>query len=204
MTKTQRKHQAGLKRMESFNSQHSTFEAPLPKRAKKCWMYKRPVLRYDHYCRWLTNVIGLKNHRQFLAMLICLVMIGCIGLAIDICLAVTFFRSACWTDAFLAMVHLGYSFGLLYVATPIFQIHYGLVSRNELAAEWRRNDFQIVTTSTKGENIPVNDLSDDEFNARFNDFVYDKSRNGWDRGFLANCFTFWCTSRCDSDELGEF
>eukprot|EP00435_Cladocopium_sp_Y103_P062724 s554_g24.t1 len=31
---------------------------PMPKRSHKAWLYKRPIRRFDHYCRWVTNVIG--------------------------------------------------------------------------------------------------------------------------------------------------
>ncbi|CAJ1458055.1 unnamed protein product [Effrenium voratum] len=40
---------------------------PIPQRAHKAWLYKRPIRRFDHYCRWVTNVIGLNNHREFMA-----------------------------------------------------------------------------------------------------------------------------------------
>ncbi|CAE7257996.1 cdc48 [Symbiodinium natans] len=31
---------------------------PNPRRAHKSWQYGRPIRRYDHYCKWLNNVIG--------------------------------------------------------------------------------------------------------------------------------------------------
>ena len=34
---------------------------------------RQPIRRYDHYCRWLTNAVGLLNHREFVAML----LLGC-------------------------------------------------------------------------------------------------------------------------------
>merc|ERR1719517_412974 len=55
----------------------------LPRRAHKCWQYDQPIRRYDHYCRWLTNVIGLLNHREFLVMVVGLVAIGVFGMALD-------------------------------------------------------------------------------------------------------------------------
>merc|ERR1712183_794761 len=42
---------------------------PKPARCKRHWFYDRPVLRLNHYCRWVTNCIGLKNHREFMLML---------------------------------------------------------------------------------------------------------------------------------------
>lgn len=57
---------------------------------------------------------------------------------------------------------------------------------------------------SRGENVPVNDLSDEEFNELFEQFKYDKKRNPWDRGCLKNCIAFWATRRWHPDELGEF
>merc|ERR1719174_183664 len=58
-------------------------ELSMPKRAHKTWQYKRPVRRYDHYCRWLSNCIGLLNHREFVVMCFGLVMIGMCGTMMD-------------------------------------------------------------------------------------------------------------------------
>merc|ERR1711879_797674 len=59
-------------------------EPPQPKRSHKSWLYRLPVHRYDHYCRWVTNVIGLLNHREFLIMCIGLVSLGGFGAALDL------------------------------------------------------------------------------------------------------------------------
>merc|ERR1719395_299435 len=64
-------------------------ELPMPKRAYKAWLYALPIRRYDHYCRWLTNVIGLLNHREFILMCGGLVSLGISGVCIDILLLVT-------------------------------------------------------------------------------------------------------------------
>merc|ERR1719277_2520379 len=88
-----------------------------PARSHQTWQYKRPIRRYDHYCRWLTNCIGLLNHREFVVMLVGLVLIGILGFLLDLLLA----------------LHLAYSMALLGLAGPIFKCHFGLVSRNELA-----------------------------------------------------------------------
>lgn len=52
----------------------------------------------------------------------------------------------------LVVLHLGYSAALLALAGPILKIHAGLISRNELANEWRRNDFYIVVRE-QGEQV---------------------------------------------------
>merc|ERR1740117_155744 len=43
-------------------------ELQVPQRSRKAWLYAFPIRRYDHYCRWLCNVIGLLNHRSFVLM----------------------------------------------------------------------------------------------------------------------------------------
>lgn len=176
----------------------------LPKRAHKTWLYRQPVRRYDHYCRWVTNCIGLLNHRQFIIMVSGLVLLAILGVAVDlVALTGVFARGTSWLTRFGCCFHLFYSVVLMTLAFPILRIHVGLVKRNELASEWKRNDFYVVE-GARGEWIPVNSLEDDEFNARFdNDFIYDSSKNAFDQGWQANCYSFWCSSRA-SNQLGEF
>ena len=33
-------------------------EEGMPRRAHKSWQYSRPIRRYDHYCKWLQNVMS--------------------------------------------------------------------------------------------------------------------------------------------------
>merc|ERR1712039_238376 len=107
-------------------------ELSMPKRAHKSWQYKRPVRRYDHYCRWLSNCIGLLNHREFYMMLLGLVAISVCGTIVDIMLAIVVFNRGFWNVEILIVLHLAYSVALLALAGPILRIHTGLVSRNEL------------------------------------------------------------------------
>jgi len=186
---------------DSFSSQGTELE--LPKRAHRSWQYERPIRRYDHYCRWLTNVIGLLNHREFFVMLAGLVAIALAGVVVDVTLLCIIARDGFAVDEVLVVLHLGYSAALLALAGPILKIHAGLISRNELANEWRRNDFYIVVRE-QGEQVAVNDLSDEEFNELFEQFKYDESRNPWSNGWLRNCLAFWTTRRWHPDELGEF
>jgi len=179
-------------------------DPPLPKRAHKAWLYQLPVRRYDHFCRWLTNCIGLLNHREFVSMLGGLVAIGACGCLIDLALVGVAFRGKRWVIAFFLFLHLAYSVILCSLAGPILRLHIGFVSRNELANEWKRNDFYVITSSRTGKTVPVNELSDDEFNERFDAFEYDSRRNPFDRGTLNNCWTFWCTPRWTPGQLGEF
>jgi len=177
----------------------------LPKRAHKCWQYERPVRRYDHYCKWLTNVIGLLNHREFIIMVSGLVAIGVAGFCFDVFLAIAqSLKVGVSLKLGVVLLHLLVSGGLNFMAGPILRIHIGLVSRNEVANEWKKNTNYIVKECSKGENVEVNDLSDDEHNALFEAFVYDKSKNQFDKGLHQNCWIFWCTPRWGEDQLGEF
>jgi hypothetical protein len=177
----------------------------LPRRAHKCWQYKRPIRRYDHYCRWLTNVIGLMNHREFIIMVVGLVLIGLLGIVRDCVLLVAMYREGnLWGSSVFVVLHLAYSIGMTGLAGPILKIHIGLVSRNEVAHEWKKNSHYIVRQCKHGENFAVNALSDDEFNSLFDSFVYDNTKNPLDKGCPGNCWNFWCTPRWSSDQLGEF
>jgi len=186
------------------SSEQADSEAPLPQRAHKNWQYDRPIRRYDHYCKWLANSIGLLNHREFFLMVCCLATIGVVGTATDAVLMLSLFREDHKLMGAGVTAHLFYSMFVIFIAVPIFRTHIGLVSRNELAKEWSKNTNYIVRTSRKGENIPVPDLSDDEHNELFEFFVYDKKKNKWDRGCLKNCFVFWFAPRYSEDALGEF
>jgi hypothetical protein len=199
---------AALISTNNENSTDADEEAPdrnLPKRAHKCWQYKRPVRRYDHYCRWLTNVIGLLNHREFFVMVCGLVCIGTFGVCLDVVLMIAMERKGnLWGSSIFVILHLLYSIALTGLAGPILKIHIGLVSRNEVAHEWKKNCHYIVKKCRQGENVNVNALSDDEFNALFDSFVYDSSKNPFDKGCFRNCWSFWCTWRSGEDQLGEF
>lgn len=176
----------------------------LPKRTYKSWQYKRPIRRYDHYCRWLSNVIGLLNHREFLVMLVGLILISVLGAAVDLTLAYSILFKGFWSTEIVVVLHFAYSVALLALAGPILKIHVGLISRNETASEWKRNEFYIAKVCKKGMDVPVNDLSDDEFNSLFDSFFYDRRRNTLDRGCSRNCFTFWCEARWDPNQKGDF
>lgn len=182
----------------------------VPKRAHKTWLYRLPIRRYDHYCRWLGNCIGLLNHREFILMCIGLLLISVLGAILDSILLVYLVRhphaypSQGWVTYVLMIVHLFYSVALGVLAAPILRLHIGFISRNELASEWKRNIFYVIQSSRTGEMVPVNELDDDEFNEEFDSFQYDRLRNPFDKGFTRNCMLFWCTARCSQSQLGEF
>merc|ERR1711920_91811 len=179
-------------------------DPPLPKRCHKTWQYPLPIRRYDHYCRWLTNCIGLLNHREFVVMLTGLVAIGILGVAVDLTLVASMVNKSWWQTLVLVALHLSYSVALIALALPILRIHVGLVSRNELASEWKRNDFYIARNTKRGKDVSVNELSDDEFNALFDEFVYDQTKNSFDHGCFSNCLRFWCWSRWAPSDTGSF
>lgn len=189
--------------------EHETDVATLPRRAHKTWLYRLPIRRYDHFCRWLRNCIGLLNHREFIIMCMSLVTISILGSVLDILLLYYLLRTPRvhtyqWVWFFLTIVHFMYSVALLVLAAPILRLHVGFISRNELAAEWKRNIFYVVEGPRPDEFIPVNDLGDDEFNAQFDSFIYDPTRNSFDQGCIMNCWLFWCSPRCSPSQMGDF
>merc|ERR1719373_521460 len=113
-----------------------------------------------------------------------LFLAGCTGFVLDLFLLLAGGareEESRWMYSGLLVMHLSYSAFIVGLAGPILRIHVGLVSRNELANEWKRNDFYVAHSSVKGKLVPVGELSDDEFNERFDDFQYDASRNPWDK-----------------------
>merc|ERR1719198_1938651 len=103
------------------------------------------------------------------------------------------------------LLHLAYCCALIFFVYPIFRIHVLLVSRNELASEWKKNLNEVVDRERTGRgerDTPVGELSDDEWDERFESFVYSPALNRWDKGCQTNCWSFWCTPRCTSKQKG--
>lgn len=179
----------------------------IPPRAHKSWMYPRPVRRYDHYCRWLQNVIGFYNHREFLFMTFGLALIGMGGVLLDAAVLFLIRRPASdgvsmsginrwrWPEDAFVFAHLCYSATLTGLVVPILKIHLGLVSRNELAPEWKENAFYVIRK--QGSQTPVEELDEAEWNARFQSFTYDPKRNKYDKGVIQNWKMFLFSRRGD-------
>eukprot|EP00931_Biecheleriopsis_adriatica_P124317 TRINITY_DN9944_c0_g2_i2.p1 TRINITY_DN9944_c0_g2~~TRINITY_DN9944_c0_g2_i2.p1 ORF type:complete len:646 (+),score=53.51 TRINITY_DN9944_c0_g2_i2:239-1939(+) len=189
-----------------------------PKRAEQHWFYARPVRRYDHYCRLMDNCIGLQNHREFIMMLIGLVLTNALGMLLDVWLFVVMIRNrfqiydgkltatANFHFQVLLMlpVHLIYCIGMSWLFVPICQHHLHMISQNQLSAEWKKNLYYVAPVCKQGTNVQVNELSDDEFNHLFGEFRYDKSLNPYDKGLFSNVCTFWCRGRWKNGETGEW
>lgn len=169
------------------------------------WLFKQPIRRYDHYCRWLTNAVGLLNHREFVLMLAGLLTIGLGGCLVDFILVVWTSSEGRHFTGFLLIMHLTYSVILSLLTGPILRLHITFVSRNELANEYKHNLFQVVRDAT-GTAVQVNELDDAEFNAGLDEdrFEYDPSLNVFDRGWSTSCLNFWCVPRWPSNQFGEF
>lgn len=179
-------------------------KTPRPKRAHKAWQYDRPIMRYDHYCRWVTNCIGLRNHREFFIMVTGFFFVAVAGAALDVILLIHYVPMRGWVSISLLTMHLVYSLIFGYFVIPIYRIHVTFVSRNELAHEWKNDEFYIVRDELTGEPISVKELDSDTFNAKFDSFEYDPTLNQYDHGCAQNCCLFWCTSRHSADQKGDF
>jgi len=175
-----------------------------PERSHKSWQYARPIMRYDHYCRWILNAVALKNHREFVVMLIAMVSVVILGVVVDIVLFCWSVGASHWALTFGLVLHCAYSFALGYYVIPIFRLHISFVSRNELCQEWKNDLFYVVDDRLTGSPVWVGDLDQDEFTERYDTFRYDPSRNQWDKGCMSNCLMFWCTSRGQQHHWGEF
>ena len=75
-----------------------------------------------------------------------------------------------------------------------------------MAQEWKKKEHYAANNTSIGDNVPVEDLEDDEYKELFDrdSFVYDRTRNPFDNGCFTNCLNFWCQPRWISDEKGEF
>eukprot|EP00927_Polykrikos_kofoidii_P078606 TRINITY_DN75410_c0_g1_i1.p1 TRINITY_DN75410_c0_g1~~TRINITY_DN75410_c0_g1_i1.p1 ORF type:complete len:380 (-),score=55.49 TRINITY_DN75410_c0_g1_i1:38-1177(-) len=179
-------------------------QVQLPARAHKHWLYRRPILRFHQYCRWVTNCVGLRNHREYMIMVAGFVIIAVTDVIVDSVLFIARLTSGSWVSEIIVLAHLIYSGYFAYYTIPLLRLHSAFVFKNELTQEWKTDDFYVVPDKVTGEPVWVNDLDEEEFDDRFDEFQYDPSRNRFDKGWQHNCWVFWCTPRHDPTELGEF
>lgn len=135
-----------------------------------------------------------------------LLAIAVLGIVVDIWLGILLAEQGLVISEVMILMHFGYSITLLAVIWPIFKIHFGLISRNELAKEWKNHVHKVANNTTLGDNVPVHKLDDEEFNEFFDRdaFQYDKTKNSFDKGCCVNCWSFWCEPRWPADAKGDF
>ena len=181
-------------------------EEGIPRRAHKSWQYSHPIRRYDHYCKWLKNVVGLLNHREFVIMVAGLLLVGVLGIMVDIWLAILIAEKGLFKFEIVVALHLGYSVALLAIDWPIFKIHFWTDLKERDGPGMEEERALCCHNTSIGDNVPVEDLEDDEYNELFDrdSFVYDRTKNPFDNGCFTNCLYFWCQPRWNSDEKGEF
>eukprot|EP00435_Cladocopium_sp_Y103_P044623 s528_g12.t1 len=124
----------------------------MPRRAHKSWQYARPIRRYDHYCALGGNQLGIAVD-IYLA-----VLIAEKGFLASEIIVASIPQSR---DERVVLTLSGFLASEIIVA-PILKIHVGLISRNEMAQEWKKNEHYVANNTTIGDKIPVEELDDDE------------------------------------------
>mmetsp|Transcript_25610 Transcript_25610/g.54344 ORF Transcript_25610/g.54344 Transcript_25610/m.54344 type:complete len:287 (+) Transcript_25610:225-1085(+) len=175
----------------------------LPQRAHKHWMYDRPIRRFHQYCRWVTNCIGLRNHRTYILLLLGVFLMASSNTLLDLLAAPLYYRQGDWASLAALIFHTLFSAYVTYYSGPLLYAHMRFVIRNELVQEYKK-DHAYVVTDEMGKQISVNELEVEDYNSLFDTFQYEPSLNPWDHGWYTNFTEFWLTDRSDEDELGDF
>jgi len=97
-----------------------------------------------------------------------------------------------------------YSGFLLYHEGEILRIHVGLIARNELAYEFKRDEHYVIHRPDGP--VDAGDVSGSEYNEHFDagTIEYCSQKNPYDQGVAQNCVTFWCAARWPTDAAGDF
>ena len=85
-------------------------------------------------------------------------------------------------------------------------IHVGSISWKETSHEWKQRKHYVAHNTSKGDNVPVESLSDsDEYNEHCDKGAfYSPQANSLDKGCPKNCFSFWCQPRWPSGTKRKF
>jgi len=150
-----------------------TCKTVVPRRSKHCRELDRCVYRYDHYCPFVGNAVGLKNHSFFLSFLAW--HVG--SLAIYFYLT---FRSLSLTDEDLSPIKKHVIVQLLISIVAGL----GCVGMLVFAGSLLAHHLYLVAT-----NITTNEY----MNYTKYDYLMDDGRfkNSYNQGFKRNCFEFW-------------
>lgn len=89
-----------------------------PPRSKYCKVSKRCVARFDHYCPWIGNAVGEKNHRDFVIFL----MLETIAMSVSLCAAVYRVITAGASTARLLHTHPGTFAFLIFDGVVLFSV----------------------------------------------------------------------------------
>merc|ERR1712217_525186 len=193
----------------------------MPERAHNAWICERPIRRYDHYCRWLMNGIGLLNHREFFCMLVGLVLAAVLGVVVDSVAILMECSRQSWLSVFASTMHLAYCLLIGRFVGSILYLHVGFISRNELCSDWKEDLFWRVDEETVVDGQRVGDLEDEETSRLegrlvrelsidtydaldLNTVRYDASLNKYDKGWRQNWWSFWFTPRWTPEQTGDF
>jgi palmitoyltransferase len=173
---TRRLHHPELK-AGNWSALCTTCKIVKPWGVKHCSTTNRCVYRFDHYCPWMGNVIGKKNHRDFLIFL-CLENAA---MAISFCVALGRLNAvgppmAWWTHAWIVIF-------LIWDACVLLPV-LGLAA---------------AQTHQAMENITTNELANAHRYAYLRD-EHGKFRNPFDRGSKLKNLAGFCAQRNDEEK----
>jgi len=144
----------------ALNGQHY----PLPLfRAKICRETEACVERFDHFCPWVGNVVGLRNHKYFVAF-----TIGASVVALEVFVSsILVGTSAKLSEELkaheraMALILASYTAVIMLAVGGLMCYHADLIAQNESTNERLKGVFAVRA-------------------------------NPYDEGVLTNCYNFWC------------
>jgi len=145
-----------------------------PIRSKHCRSSDLCVARFDHFCPWINNAVGLNNHRLFL-----LVLFGiCINHSLFIYFCYTYFSSQSINVSYWSL------FPTLYHQHPIV---FEIFLYHILVACW--NWYNCFYTTTM---VLLNITTNENLNRRRYKYLWlnSKFHNQFDKGIISNLIEF--------------